>query len=83
MILPPQRGQTRPRVVCISKINASGLSSAINQWLLYFLNTTKIVQKIETGGTNSTSTPILKLRTNLELVTLVNEARHIEHCASA
>ena len=43
----------------------------------------KIEQKIETGGTKSTSTPILKLRINLELVTLVNDARHIEHCASA
>ena len=53
------------------------------QWLLYFLNTMKIVQKIETGGINNTSTPILKLRMNLALVTLVNEARHIEHCASA
>jgi hypothetical protein len=43
----------------------------------------KIVQKIETGGTNSTTTPMLKLRMNFAFVTLVNEARHIEHCASA
>jgi hypothetical protein len=55
----------------------------VNQWPLYFLKTTNIVQKIETGGTNNTSTPMLKLRTNFALVTLVNEARHIEHCASA
>jgi len=43
----------------------------------------KIVQNIETGGINSTSTPMLKLRMNFESVTLVKLARHIEHCASA
>jgi hypothetical protein len=32
---------------------------------------------------SNTSTPMLKLRMNRELVTLVNDARHIEHCASA
>jgi hypothetical protein len=51
--------------------------------VLYFLNTTKIEQNIDTGGISNTSTPILKLRINRELVTLVSEARHIEHCASA
>jgi len=43
----------------------------------------KIEQKIATGGVNNTSTPILKLRINLELVALVNALRHIEHWASA
>jgi len=37
----------------------------------------KIVQKIETGGTSSTSTPILKLRMK-ELFDPI-EARHITH----
>ena len=41
---------------------------------------TKIVQKIDTGGTNSTTTPILKLRINELLFPI--EARHITHCAS-
>jgi len=52
-------------------------------WFLYFRNTTKIEQNIDTGGIKSTKTPILKLRINRELVTLVSDARHIEHCASA
>jgi hypothetical protein len=43
----------------------------------------KIEQKIATGGVNNTSTPILKLRINLEFVALVNALRHIEHCAPA
>src|SRR6185437_7989196 len=47
-----------------------------------FFKTTKIEQKIDTGGISKTSTPILKLRMNREL-TLVSDARHIEHCASA
>src|SRR6185369_1192123 len=51
--------------------------------LEYFFKTIKIEQNIDTGGIKSTSTPILKLRMNRELVTLVNDARHIEHCASA
>jgi hypothetical protein len=50
---------------------------------LYFRNAIKIEQKIDTGGMSNTSTPMLKLRINRELVTLVNDARHIEHCASA
>ena len=37
----------------------------------------KIVQKIDTGGTNSTTTPILKLRINELLFPI--EARHITH----
>jgi hypothetical protein len=41
----------------------------------------KIVQKIETGGTSRTSTPILKFLIN-ELL-LPSEARHITHCAGA
>jgi hypothetical protein len=85
MIFPPHCGQTRPRVVCFSTSRAKGLSLLIRvyQWPLYFRNTMKIEQKIETGGIKSTSTPMLKLRMNLVLVTLVREARHIEHCASA
>ncbi|PYS79209.1 MAG: hypothetical protein DMF70_13480 [Acidobacteria bacterium] len=39
----------------------------------------KIVQKIETGGTNSTSTPIFRFLTNAEL--FVSDARHIAHWA--
>jgi hypothetical protein len=39
------------------------------------------VQKIETGGTNNTSTPILKFRMN-ELFE-PSEARHIAHWAKA
>jgi hypothetical protein len=41
---------------------------------------TKIVQKIETGGTSKTSTPMLKFRIN-ELFA-PKEARHIAHCAN-
>jgi hypothetical protein len=40
-----------------------------------------IVQKIDTGGTSSTTTPILKLRMNELLFPI--EARHMTHCASA
>src|SRR6185369_16171975 len=89
MIFPPHCGHTRPRVVCFSTSIASGLSLLIRvfypcyQWFLYLRNTINIEQKIETGGIKSTSTPILKLRMNRELVTLVSDARHIEHCASA
>jgi len=54
----------------------------VHPWLLYFLKTINIEQKIDTGGINKTKTPILKLRMNREL-TLVSDARHIEHCASA
>jgi hypothetical protein len=43
----------------------------------------KIEQKIETGGTNKTKTPILKFRMNLPLFEPVSTARHIAHCASA
>jgi hypothetical protein len=39
-----------------------------------------IVQKIETGGTSSTTTPMLKFRMNELLFPI--EARHITHCAS-
>jgi len=39
----------------------------------------KIVQKIETGGTNSTSTPIFRFLANAEL--LPSDARHITHWA--
>jgi len=39
----------------------------------------KIVQKIETGGTSKTSTPIFKYLTKLAL--FVSEARHITHWA--
>ena len=106
MILPPQRGQNRPRVVRFSTSSAKGLSSAIkfshrltqndadqtsfsicvdprSSAALYFLNTTKIEQKIATGGANRTSTPMLKLRIKRALVVLVRAARHIEHCAPA
>jgi hypothetical protein len=41
----------------------------------------KIVQKIDTGGTSSTTTPILKLRMNELLFPI--EARHMTHCATA
>jgi len=41
----------------------------------------KIEQKIVAGGTNKTSTPMLKLRMKRLLVALVKAARHIEHCA--
>jgi hypothetical protein len=40
----------------------------------------KIVQKIDTGGTSKTRTPMLKLRIN-ELL-LPKEARHITHWAN-
>jgi hypothetical protein len=88
MIFPPHAGHTRPRVVRFSTSSANGLSLLIrihpcHQWFRYFRNTTKIEQNIDTGGIKSTSTPILKLRMNRELVTLVNDARHIEHCACA
>src|SRR6185295_18383422 len=87
MIFPPHRGHTRPRVVLFSTSSANGLSLLMRthpcyQWFLYFLSTTNIEQNIDTGGISNTSTPILKLRINREL-TLVSEARHIEHCASA
>jgi len=39
----------------------------------------KIVQKIETGGTKSTSTPMFRFLTNAEL--FPSEARHITHWA--
>jgi hypothetical protein len=85
MIFPPQRGQTRPLVVRFSTSSAKGLLSLIRvcQWFLYFRKTTKIEQNIATGGANNTSTPMLKLRINLELVALVKALRHIEHCAPA
>src|SRR6185437_4874819 len=66
-------------------MNANKRRSAlicVHPRLEYFFKTTKIEQKIDTGGINNTSTPILKLRMNREL-TLVSDARHIEHCASA
>ena len=44
--------------------------------------TMKIEQKMETGGTNNTNTPILKFLRNFPLFDPVNAARHIEHCAS-
>src|SRR5438876_7927528 len=40
-----------------------------------------MVQKIETGGTSSTRTPMLKFLMNEWLFD--REARHITHCASA
>ena len=40
----------------------------------------KIVQKIETGGTSNTSTPMLKFLMNEWLFD--RDARHITHCAS-
>jgi hypothetical protein len=40
-------------------------------------------QKIETGGTNKTSTPTLKFLIKRALLELDRTARHIEHCASA
>jgi hypothetical protein len=43
----------------------------------------KIEQKIETGGTSKTKTPILKFRINLPLFEPASEALHIAHCASA
>jgi hypothetical protein len=72
-----KRELTRIRKECLSAF------ICVHPWLLYRFKTMKIVQKIETGGTNSTTTPMLKLRMNFAFVTLVNEARHIEHCASA
>ena len=42
---------------------------------------TNMAQKIDTGGTSSTTTPMLKLRMNELLLPI--EARHITHCASA
>ena len=39
-------------------------------------------QKIATGGTNSTNTPILKCLIKFALFDPASEARHIEHCAS-
>ena len=85
MIFPPHRGQTRPLVVFFSTSMAKGLSSLIRvfQWPRYFRKIINIEQKIATGGVNNTSTPILKLRMNLELEALVSAVRHIEHCASA
>jgi len=38
-----------------------------------------IAQKIETGGTSSTTTPMLKFRMNELLFPI--EARHMTHCA--
>jgi hypothetical protein len=38
------------------------------------------VQKIETGGSSNTSTPMFRYLANVEL--LPSEARHITHCAS-
>ena len=40
-----------------------------------------MVQKIETGGTSSTRTPMLKFLMKFELCD--KEARHITHCARA
>jgi len=37
------------------------------------------VQKIDTGGTSNTTTPMLKLRMNELLLPM--EARHMTHCA--
>src|SRR6266498_2981186 len=118
MILPPHRGQARPRVVRVSTSIASGLSSDIikepgiailesrvTTSMLGLLprlqtpdsggsvssgalgaapcrfNTTKIVQKIVTGGVNSTNTPILKFLIKNALFEPASDARHIAHCA--
>jgi len=43
----------------------------------------KIEQKIVTGGTSSTSTPIFRFLTNTELFEPASEARHIAHWARA
>src|SRR5436190_21993993 len=43
----------------------------------------KIEQKMDTGGNNKTSTPILNPRRNFSLFDPDNAARHIEHCALA
>ena len=40
-------------------------------------------QKIVTGGTSSTNTPMLKFLMNNALLEPANEARHIEHCPDA
>jgi len=40
----------------------------------------KIAQKIDTGGTSSTSTPMLKFL--MKELFAPTEARHITHCAS-
>jgi hypothetical protein len=50
---------------------------------LCFLSTTKIEQKIDTGGIKSTNTPMLKFLMNFALFELDSTARHIEHCAAA
>ena len=96
MIFPPQRGQDRPRVVRFPRsIFSSRFFSAMFQLRLTFvkfqgryfpalrLNTMKIEQKIVTGGTNNTNTPMLRFFTNLLLLPPDTAALHIEHCASA
>jgi hypothetical protein len=40
-------------------------------------------QNIVTGGTRSTSTPMLKFLMNKALLEPASEARHIEHCPNA
>jgi len=42
---------------------------------------TKIVQKIDTGGTSNTSTPMLKFL--MKVLFDPNDARHMTHCAKA
>jgi hypothetical protein len=43
----------------------------------------KIEQKIETGGTSKTRTPMLKFLMNFPLLAPASEALHITHWASA
>jgi len=91
IILPPQRGQARPRVVrrstsilsCCAKSSKEPQDfhpddAAVSPYDLRCLKATmNIVQKSETGGTSNTSTPILKFRMN-ELLAPI-DARHITH----
>ena len=89
MILPPQRGQERPRVVRLSTSIANEISSGIfpvfDQSLLppRRLRIMNIEQKIVTGGTNKTSTPMLRFLIKLALFEPASEARHMAHWAEA
>jgi len=42
-----------------------------------------MVQNIVTGGTSSTSTPILKFFMNIALLDPARAVRHMEHCPNA
>ena len=83
MIFPPQRGQARPLVVRFSTSILSKSSSAISTYSpRCLLRMMKMEQKIETGGTSNTRTPMLKFLMNLPLPAPASEALHITHWAS-